>query len=162
MVSTTAFHATVRGSFPSLGGLKKNKNVSSPSTRKTQYCGEPPWPTGSVLGYRPPGFEFRILYLEGKVISPTSPSSGGSPGPIYPVCALSGLKLNSFHFHVESRRSRVSSPARYDIQHSKQYRFFRSNPSVLSPCNPRRALQGFSLGFMVIVLKGYFYITYIV
>ena len=42
MVSTAAFHARVRGSFPGLGGLKETKYVSSPSTRKTQYCGEPP------------------------------------------------------------------------------------------------------------------------
>ena len=42
VVSTAAFHARVRGSVPGLGGLKETKNVSSPSTRKTQYCGEPP------------------------------------------------------------------------------------------------------------------------
>ena len=41
VVSTAAFHASVRGSFPGLGGSKET-NVSSPSTRKTQYCGEPP------------------------------------------------------------------------------------------------------------------------
>ena len=60
VVSTAAFHASVRGSFPGLGGLKKNKNVSSPSTRKTQYCGEPLSPRGSVLGLRPPGFKFCV------------------------------------------------------------------------------------------------------
>ena len=32
MVSTAAYHARVRGSFPGLGDLKE-KNVSSPSTR---------------------------------------------------------------------------------------------------------------------------------
>ena len=48
----------------------------------SQYCGEPPWPRGSVLGLRPPGFEFRILCLEDSVISIISPSSGGSPGPV--------------------------------------------------------------------------------
>ena len=37
VVSTASFHARVWGSFPGLGGLKKNKKVSSPSTR-----GEPP------------------------------------------------------------------------------------------------------------------------
>ena len=42
VVSTAAFHARVRGSFPGLGGLKKNKNVSSPSTCESQYCWEPP------------------------------------------------------------------------------------------------------------------------
>ena len=40
--STAAFHARVRGSVPGLGGLKETKNVSSPSTCKSQYCGEPP------------------------------------------------------------------------------------------------------------------------
>ena len=32
VVSTAAFHARVRGSVPGLGGLKRNKIVSSPST----------------------------------------------------------------------------------------------------------------------------------
>ena len=41
--------------------FQRNKNVSSPSTCESQYCGEPPWPRGSVLGLRPPGLEFRIL-----------------------------------------------------------------------------------------------------
>ena len=35
VVSTAAFHARVWGSFTGLGDLKKNKNVSSPSTHKT-------------------------------------------------------------------------------------------------------------------------------
>ena len=42
VVSTAAFHARVRGSVPSFGGLKETKNVSSPSTCESQYCGEPP------------------------------------------------------------------------------------------------------------------------
>ena len=42
VVSTAAFHARVRGSVPGLGGFKKTKNVSSPSTCESQYCGEPP------------------------------------------------------------------------------------------------------------------------
>ena len=58
VVSTAAFHARIRGSFPGLGGFEINNNVFFPSTRKTQYCGEPPGPGGSVLGLRPPGFEF--------------------------------------------------------------------------------------------------------
>ena len=62
--------------------FERNRNVSSPSTCETQYCGEPPWPRGSVLGLRPSGLEFRILCLEDSVISFISPSSGGSPGPI--------------------------------------------------------------------------------
>ena len=39
VVSTAAFHARVRGSVPGLGGLKETKNVSSPSTCESQYCG---------------------------------------------------------------------------------------------------------------------------
>ena len=42
VASTAASHARVRGSVPSLGGLKETKNVSSPSTCESQYCGEPP------------------------------------------------------------------------------------------------------------------------
>ena len=42
VVSTAAFHARVRGSVPGLGGFKETNNVSSPSTRESQYCGEPP------------------------------------------------------------------------------------------------------------------------
>ena len=42
VVSTAAFHARVRGSVPGLGGLKETKNVSSPSTCESQYCGEHP------------------------------------------------------------------------------------------------------------------------
>ena len=40
LVSIAAFHTKVRGSFPGLGGLKEINY--SPSTRKTQYCGEHP------------------------------------------------------------------------------------------------------------------------
>ena len=82
MVSTAAFRARARVSVPGLGRLKETKNVSSPSTCESQYCGEPPSPRGSVLGLRPPGLEFRILCLEDSVISIISPSSGGSPGPV--------------------------------------------------------------------------------
>ena len=42
VVSTAASHARVRGSVPGLDGLKETKNVSSPSTCESQYCGEPP------------------------------------------------------------------------------------------------------------------------
>ena len=34
-----------------------------------QYCGEPLWPRGSVLSRRPSGLKFRVLCLEGRVIS---------------------------------------------------------------------------------------------
>ena len=82
VVSTAALHARVRSSVLNLGGLKETKNVSFPSTCESQYCGEPPWPRGSVLGLRPPVLEFLILCLEDSVISIISPSSGGSPGPV--------------------------------------------------------------------------------
>ena len=42
VISTADFHARDRGSVPSLGGLKKTKHVSSPSTCESQYCGELP------------------------------------------------------------------------------------------------------------------------
>ena len=54
VVSTAAFHARVRGLVPGLGGFKETKNVSSPSMCESQYC--------SVLGLRPLGLEFRILF----------------------------------------------------------------------------------------------------
>ena len=98
MVSTAAFHARVRGSVPGLGGLKETKNVSSPSTCEGQYCGEPPWPRGSVLGLRPPGLELLILCLEDSVISIISPSSGGSPGPVYLICAQRWPKARFISF----------------------------------------------------------------
>ena len=40
-----------------------------------------------MLDLRPPGLKFRILCLEDSVISIISSSSGGSPGPVYPICA---------------------------------------------------------------------------
>ena len=42
VISTAAFHARVRGSYPGLGGLKKTKMFLPHPLVKTQYCGEPP------------------------------------------------------------------------------------------------------------------------
>ena len=53
-----------------------------------------PWPRSSELGLRPPGFEFLILCLEGSVISFISPSSGGSPGAVKPICAQKTLFIS--------------------------------------------------------------------
>ena len=53
---------------------------------------------GSVLGLRPPGFEFWVLCLKGSVISLISPSSGGFPGPILPVCAQTWPKARFISF----------------------------------------------------------------
>ena len=80
MVSAAAFQARVRGFVSQSRRFERNKNVSSPSTSETQYCEEPPCPRGIVLALRLPGFAFRILCLEGSVISLISPSSGVSPG----------------------------------------------------------------------------------
>ena len=68
VVSTAAFHARVRGSFPGLGSLKETKMfllhllvklsiVGSFRDREVVWC------------LRPPGFEFQILCLEDSVIS---------------------------------------------------------------------------------------------
>ena len=62
--------------------FQRNKMFLPRSLVKIQYCGEPPWPRGSVLGLRPRGLEFRIMCLEGSVISFISPSSGVTPGPL--------------------------------------------------------------------------------
>ena len=69
--------------------LQRNKMFLPRSHVRIQHYGEPPWhwTRGSVLTLRPPGLEFRIMCLEGSVISFISPSSGGSPGPVWPICA---------------------------------------------------------------------------
>ena len=101
VVSTAAFHARVRGSVPGLGGFKETKNVSFPSTCESQYCGEPPWPRGSVLGLRPPGLEFWILCWR-----TVSPQSSHHPQEVL-LAQFSlyvhkgGLKPDLFHFFVE-------------------------------------------------------------
>ena len=71
------------------------------SRHRSQYCGEPPWPRGSVLGLRPPGLEFRILCLEDSVISIISPSSGGSPAQFSLYVHKGGRKPDSFHFQTQ-------------------------------------------------------------
>ena len=83
VVSTAAFHARVRGSFPGLGGLKETKMS----------------PRGSVFSLKPSGFEFRTLCLEGSVISLISPSSGGPRGPVYPICAQMWPKARFISFY---------------------------------------------------------------
>ena len=58
----------------------KKLTVSSTFTREDLIL--PLGPRGSVLGLRPPGFEFRILRFKGSFSLFISPSSGGSPGPV--------------------------------------------------------------------------------
>ena len=75
--------------------FERNKNVSSPSTRKTQYCGEP-CPRGSVLGLRSPRFESYVW---------RAVSSQSSHHPREVLLAhlnlyvnKSGIKPDLFHF----------------------------------------------------------------
>ena len=67
--------------FKSYSGLQISKKQNIIWKHFLQYCGEPPWPRCSVLGLEPPWLEFRIMCLEGSVISFISPSSGGSLDP---------------------------------------------------------------------------------
>ena len=81
-INTAAFHAGVRGSFTGLGGLKETRIFLPHPLVKLSIVGSLRDREVAVLGLRPPGFEFRILCLEGSVISLIISSSGGSLGPI--------------------------------------------------------------------------------
>ena len=59
----------------SKGWWFKVDTKSCSNTRTMQYCGQPSWSRGSVLGRRPSGPESRFLCLDGSVISFISPSS---------------------------------------------------------------------------------------
>ena len=79
------------------------------SLAKIQYCGEPPWPRGSVFDLKPPGLEFRILCLEGSVILFISPSSGGSPSTFWPICAQSWLNPFNPEFTIVHYKPRIAA-----------------------------------------------------
>ena len=64
---------------------------------KSQYCGEPPWPRGNVLGHRPPGLEFRILCLEDSVIPIISHPQEVLLAQFSLYVHKGGLKPDSFH-----------------------------------------------------------------
>ena len=49
--------------------------------------------------------EFRILCLEDSVISFISPCSGGTPGPVWPICAQRGPKVRFISFDDSFRTS---------------------------------------------------------
>ena len=55
--------------------FQRDKIFLHRSLVKIQYCGDSLWPGDSVLGIRPPGLEFRVLCLQGSVISFISLSS---------------------------------------------------------------------------------------
>ena len=82
MVSTAAFHARVRGSFPGLGGLKETKMFLPHPLVKLSIVGSlrDREVAGSTSDLQ--GSKIRSLCLEGSVLSLISPSSGGSPGAI--------------------------------------------------------------------------------
>ena len=69
-----------------------------------------------------------------------------------PVSTTDSIKLGRFVFGEFLFLDKIKS-----TMHSKQYRLFKKNPFVQSPCNPRKRL---SWGCMVIVLKGSFWRIY--
>ena len=77
----SAWRVLDRG-FKTHSGLQVSKKQNVFSLTNIQYCVEPPWPRGSVLSLRPTRLEFRIMCLEGSVISFLSPSSTDSHGPV--------------------------------------------------------------------------------
>ena len=107
VVSTAAFHARVRVRFPGFGGPKGNKNVSSPSTPKTQYCGEPLWPRGSI-GYS--ASDLQGSNFESCVWRAVSSHSSHHPQEVLLVqfslyVHKSGLTPDSFHFIFKAAAS---------------------------------------------------------
>ena len=105
VVSTAAFHAGVRGSFPGLGGLKEAKMFLPHPLVKTQHCGEPPWPRASMLGLRPPGFEFRSCVW--RAVSYHHPQEVLLAGFSLYVHKC-GLKPDSFHYFLLGLGRRIS------------------------------------------------------
>ena len=94
----------IEGSGPALAfKFQRNEMFIPRSLVKIQYCEEPPWPRGRVLGLGPPGLEFRILYLEGSGISFISPFSRGSPGRVRPICAQRWPKTPFISLQITAR-----------------------------------------------------------
>ena len=71
-------------------------------TMPRHYRGEPLLLPGGMLGLRLPRLQFRILGLEGSVISP---SSGGSPGPVQPTCSQRLPKTPCISFYFNNMRN---------------------------------------------------------
>ena len=109
------------------GGLKPDSfHFIFPPTCESQYCGEPPWPRGSVLDLRPPVLEFRILCLE----EVSSHSSHHPQDVLLAQFSLyvhkSGLKPDSFHF----------SPPVPDVSYSRQSHYVQSS-TIVYECSAR-------------------------
>ena len=85
--------------------FQRNKMFLPRSLVKNQYCEEPPWPWSSELGLRPPGFEFRIMCLDGML----SHSSHHPHDVLLAQLSLyvhkGGLKPHSFHFSWTTSRT---------------------------------------------------------
>ena len=82
----------------------KKQKCFSPSTRETQYCVEPLWPRGSVLGLRPPEFEFSNHFDTCNWRAVSSQSSHHLQKVLLAHFSLykSSLKPDSFHFVLVS------------------------------------------------------------
>ena len=83
MVSTAAFHARFRGSFPSLGGLKETKMVLPHPLVKLSIVGslcdrEVACSASDLQGLNFESRVWRAVFSHSSI----SPSSGGSPGSI--------------------------------------------------------------------------------
>ena len=88
----------IAGSNTTMAFKFQNKMFFPCSLVKIQYCGEPPWLRGSVLGLRPPGLE-----LESFVSRAVSSHSSHHPQKVLlaqiSICVHKcGLKSHSFHF----------------------------------------------------------------
>ena len=106
VVSTAAFHAGVRGSVPGLGGLKETKNVSSPSTCESQYCG------GAYREVACSASDHQGSNFESCVWRTVSSQSSHHPQEVL-LAQFSlyvhkgGLKPDSFHFFFVALRYQV-------------------------------------------------------
>ena len=81
-VSTAAFQARIRGSFPGFGGLKETKMFLSHPLVKLSIVGSLRDREVACSASDLQGSNFEFLCLDGSVIRLISPSSGGSPGPV--------------------------------------------------------------------------------
>ena len=90
--------------------FKETKMFLPRSVVKILYCGELSWSRGSVLGLRPPGFEFRILCLKGNVISFISWSSLAymcTKVAWDPIHFIPFVYVHLYHVYLPSRHNRA-------------------------------------------------------
>ena len=85
VVSTAAFHARARGSVPGLGGLKETKMFLPHPRVKLSIVGSLRDREVACSASDRQGSNFESCVWR-TVISFISPSSGGSPGPVLPIC----------------------------------------------------------------------------